>query len=897
MAKRRTWLLAGMIASVLVLVFSFVVLAQTRGGDQILVVEDVKGRASHGVEYVPGEILVRFKEGFKATAADVKAFSDAARVRGVEAAVTPEVLADPEAFSRRVGAEVLKSMRFAASEKFPMGLAIYHIKVPRGMSVEEAIELYKSNPAVMYAEPNIKVYREDFGQAVPVRPENLGYNYTPNDTLFGRMWALHNEGQEFRAGMIGMPDADIDAADAWGFILDELGISPADLPEVIVADIDTGIDITHPDLAANIWVNEDEIPGNGVDDDGNGYIDDVNGWDFFNDDNTVYDPQDEDDHGTHTAGTVAAVANNGQGVAGVAWNVKIMPLKFLGPEGGSTADAIEAFMYAAANGAHLTTNSWGYSGPPEQSMKDAIEASGLLSVFAAGNAGQDNDAFYPGYSHYPSSFPCENIIAVAASDWNDQLASFSCYGATTVDIAAPGHYILSTYPQDMVPPGYLPYAWMSGTSMATPHVAGAAAVLMALYPGKPAYPGGAPMDPGAPDDGSTLTIKDLILSFADRKPQFEGKVASGGRLNLFNAITYQLSPVITSVSASQTFGYAPLTVTLTGVADDPDGDILACFWMIPEIDFLANGEIVNVTLDAPGTYEAYFMAVDDSYNETVAKVTITVIKDEHTVLIINDDVGAPGDQMIASALEMAGLDYAVLTPPLTGVPTDTPNVVIWNLGGAYYDTLTDEDIAWLEAYLDNGGRLMIAGMDLIWDLGDHPFVQNYLHVAQYEQDVGVSAVYGVPGEFTEGMEMDLDYSVFGGADYSDIIVPDSYGRPIFTDESNNPYAIYAAKDGYKVIFLAFPVEAMPMGGQAAAQTTTAYLEDFIPAAVRVLTSVAPTADFSYVENEPNMVQFTDMSTDPNGDIVSWQWDFDDDGTIDATDQTRCTLILRTATTR
>lgn len=453
MEKRRTWLLAGAVASVLVLIFSLAVLAQTKGGGQILVVEGARDRASQGVEYAPGEILVRFKEGFQATAADAKAFADFATARGIRAVVTPEVLADPEAFSRRVGAQVLKSMRFRGSEKFPEGLAIHHVRVPLGMNVEEAIELYKSNPAVMYAEPNIKVYREDFGQVVPVRPENMSYYYAPNDALFGRMWALDNWGQEFRSGMTGTLDADIDAVDAWGFIVEELGLNPGDLPEVIVADIDTGIDITHPDLAANIWVNEDEIPDNGIDDDGNGYIDDVNGWDFYNDDNTVYDPYDEDDHGTHTAGTVAAVAENGEGVVGVAWNVKIMALKFLGPDGGYTDDAIEAFMYAAANGANLTTNSWGYSGPPEQAMQDAIEACGLLSIFAAGNAGQDNDATYPGYSHYPSSLPCENIISVAASDWNDQLASFSCYGETTVDVVAPGVYILSTYPQDMVLPG------------------------------------------------------------------------------------------------------------------------------------------------------------------------------------------------------------------------------------------------------------------------------------------------------------------------------------------------------------------------------------------------------------------------------------------------------------
>src|SRR5918999_1287399 len=266
---------------------------------------------------------------------------------------------------------------------------------------------------------------------------------------------------------------DADAPEAWN-----TGTGTA---ATVVAVIDEGVDVSHPDLRNNIWKNPGEVPGNGVDDDRNGYVDDVNGFDFANDDASVYDPDpidgSGDEHGTHVAGTIAAEGNNGAGITGVNWQAKVMALKFLGPNSGSTLDAVEAINYAVAKGADISNNSWGYVGSPSRSLKDAItraDNAGLLFVAAAGNGGadgvgDDNDANSTN-TNYPSSFSNPNIISVAATDNRDRLASFSNFGASTVDLGAPGVNVLSTLPGNR-------YGYYSGTSMATPHVTGVAALL------------------------------------------------------------------------------------------------------------------------------------------------------------------------------------------------------------------------------------------------------------------------------------------------------------------------------------------------------------------------------------------------------------------------------------
>lgn len=239
----------------------------------------------------------------------------------------------------------------------------------------------------------------------------------PNDPELGRLWGMNSWGAN-----------DIDAPEAWKIWTGEEGAG------ITVGIIDTGVDYTHQDLREQMWVNPNEIPGNGIDDDGNGHIDDVHGADFANNDG---DPMDDQLHGTHCSGTIAGVGDNGLGVAGVSWRgVRIMALKFLAGDGsGRTSDAIRAIDYAIAHGAKILSNSWG-GGGSSSALRVAIEraeAAGLLFVAAAGNSGTDNDE----EPHYPSNYEVSNIVSVASTAPGGELSSFSCFGKTTVHVAAP----------------------------------------------------------------------------------------------------------------------------------------------------------------------------------------------------------------------------------------------------------------------------------------------------------------------------------------------------------------------------------------------------------------------------------------------------------------------------
>ena len=335
-----------------------------------------------------------------------------------------------------------------------------------------------------------------------VEPDYVGHaEAVPDDTDFGQLWGMNNTGQSG-----GTLDADIDAPEAWDL---NTGSS-----SVVVGVIDTGVDYTHPDLKDNIWINPGEIPGNGLDDDGNGYIDDVHGWNFNGDTN---DPMDANGHGTHCAGIIGARGNNGIGVTGVCWRVSIMPLKWLDSKAnGADSDAVEAVAYATSMGAVLTSNSWFIpsNSPQLQHLKQAIDAAdtaGILFVASAGNDGFDNETV----SHYPSNYTSPNIIAVAAITRQDQLDSLSNYGATTVDLAAPGIDIYSTTPGSL---GNL-YNPKSGTSMAAAHVAGACALLKASRPSL-----------------THTEIRDIILRSTVPIPALAGKTVTGGRLNVCNAL-------------------------------------------------------------------------------------------------------------------------------------------------------------------------------------------------------------------------------------------------------------------------------------------------------------------------------------------------------------------------
>ncbi|UEM25318.1 S8 family serine peptidase (plasmid) [Skermanella mucosa] len=346
--------------------------------------------------------------------------------------------------------------------------------------------------------------RQAPGGAIEYMQANRIYSVSqtvPNDPDFGLLWGLDNQGQDG-----GVADADIDAPEAWD---QETGSG------TVVAVIDTGIELPHPDLDDNIWSNPGEIAGNGVDDDGNGYVDDISGYDFVNED---ADPTDDYFHGTHVAGTIAAEGDNGVGVTGVAWDARLMVVKAFDSAGfGNEFDIIQAIEYAALEGADISNNSWsGYDF--SQGVHDAVRLAGeqgQLFVAAASNETSDNDSF----PAYPASFDLDNIVSVAATTASDTLASFSNYGATTVDLGAPGENIYSTFTGGG-------YGYLSGTSMATPHVSGTAALLLSRNP-----------------DLSTGELKALLLDTVDPVADLAGRTVTGGRLNAAAALAASGPPV------------------------------------------------------------------------------------------------------------------------------------------------------------------------------------------------------------------------------------------------------------------------------------------------------------------------------------------------------------------
>lgn len=406
-----------------------------------------------------------------------------------------------------------------------------------------------------------------------LEPRTL-FAVTPNDPLFPQQWWMQN----------------VSAPQAWDLTT---GSS-----RVVVNVNDTGIDYTHPDLYLNIWLNQKEIPfaigskglrdtdgdglvtfwdlnaktgngrlvndsfvsdlnangyidagdllndarwENGVDNGGNGFTDDLVGWDFFDNDN---DPMDQHGHGTFCAGIIGSVGNNGEGGAGVAWRVQLMSTKNGGKKGGGPApEATAGIRYAADNGARVSNNSWRYTNPTKATLallNDAIdyaEQKDMLFVAAAGNESWDNDVAGV-YQAFPPSLPQPNILSVAATTQDDQLASFSSYGLTTIDLAAPGEAVGST--NRLVDNPSFPYGLGSGTSFAAPYVTGAAALLLARNPNL-----------------SYAQLKDAIMTTVDPLPALSGKTVTGGRLNIYRALasvtaSATSAPSATSVSVSST---------------------------------------------------------------------------------------------------------------------------------------------------------------------------------------------------------------------------------------------------------------------------------------------------------------------------------------------------------
>lgn len=434
------------------------------------------------MHYREGEILVKFRDKISESEADKKVISKQASIKW-----------------KSHFTKVIK------------------IKLPKDISVEKALEIYKNDPDVEYAEPNYIVKKAEV---------------VPNDPFLIQQWFHKNTGQYIGGDFTrktGTSDADIDTTDAWDITKGS--------NDIIIAIIDTGVDYNHPDLKDNIYRNPGEICNDGIDNDGDGFVDDCIGWNFSpyyskrRADNDPYD-DDCDGHGTHVAGIIGAIGNNGMGVSGINWNVKILPIKALTgvdkscDDSGTTdiANLLSAMEYAILMGAKVVNASYTYplscsKTVPSLSEKEMIiklKEAGILFIAAAGNYGCNNDI----YPFYPASHKVENIISVAATDSDDNHAIFnsqfsSNYGINSVHISAPGKDIYSTIPESLGS-----YGFMTGTSMAAPVVAGVAGLLLAKNP-----------------NYSYKELKDIILNSGDVVSSLINKTITGRRINVFRALS------------------------------------------------------------------------------------------------------------------------------------------------------------------------------------------------------------------------------------------------------------------------------------------------------------------------------------------------------------------------
>jgi len=499
--------------------------------------------------YEPGVVLVRFKDDPSAAKADLLAAS-----LGL-------VRAEP----RRSPTLKVDRMRIATKE-----------------TVEEAVARLNKEPQVIYAEPNYKI-----------RLLNV-----PNDPRYGECWGLNNTGQTG-----GTVDADIDAQEAWDISIGSYS--------VVVAVLDTGVDYTHPDLAANIWTNSDETPGNGIDDDNNGYVDDVRGWDFEHENNN---PMDDYGHGTHCSGIIGAVGNNGVGVAGVNWRVTIMPLRIIGNQDleAYCVDAAEAIHYAVDNGARIMSCSWWTVQHYSQTLENAVvyaDQHDVMLVAAAGNDSRDDDD--PAYNHWPSEWPYDNIIAVAATNHTDGRAYFSNWGLVSVDVGAPGEDILST-----IWPGQ-GYDVMSGTSMATPHVAGVVALMLSLQPNL-----------------TKQQIRQYLFTTVDPIPDLQGRTVTGGRVNAYRVLQalsgVPLPPV--ALAGGNRVVPAGTTVQLDGSKSfDPNQDPITFDWdFYPPMNSTASlndetSSTPSFTADVCGEYRAVLTVSDGTFTSDPDRATVNAL--------------------------------------------------------------------------------------------------------------------------------------------------------------------------------------------------------------------------------------------------------------------------------
>jgi len=451
------------------------------------------------LRYVPGQLLVKLKAG------------------GDSIEDVAEVVAHPQG-----GIEPLMKSQEGGD------LLLVNLD---GESVEEAVARLGQDARVEFAEPNYLWHTAA----------------VPDDAFFNQQYALLNTGSFLQ----GKPGADIGATRAWDLTTGS--------DNLVVAVIDTGVDLSHPDLAPNAWTNSQEIANNGIDDDGNGYVDDVHGWNYLTKSPKLYDDPDNDWHGTHVTGAIGAAGNNLIGVTGVAWHVKLMVLKFLGEQTGSTADAVKAINYVIDQkhrGQNVRAINASWAGSSESlSLKNAIIQAGnngILFVCAAGNGAiSDEGNDLESSPVYPAAWSADvsTIIAVAAVNNTDSFASFSNYGLSRVQVGAPGVFTISTIPNG-------DYGYGQGTSMAAPVVTGVAALLFAHEPNL-----------------SAAEARRRIVRTADPQPSLAGRLSSGGRVNAYNALTNTV-PHTPTRPAIGTVGLTKKTVIVDGIGFGTGGAVI-----------------------------------------------------------------------------------------------------------------------------------------------------------------------------------------------------------------------------------------------------------------------------------------------------------------------------------
>jgi subtilisin family serine protease len=595
------------------------------------------------------------------------------------------------------------------TEKFRRtGLSV--LKLSKGKTVNQTLAVLRNDPSVLYAEPDYIIKIDSI----------------PDDTYYGDLWGVTR----------------ISAAEAWQYTMGS--------KSVVVAVIDTGVDYTHHDLTSNIWTNADEIPGNGIDDDHNGYIDDIHGYDFRNNDS---DPFDDHGHGTHCAGTVGGVGFNSLGIIGVSPIVTIMPVKFLAADGtGSTSGAIRAIEYAVANGAKILSCSWG-GGEYSTALLEAInmaDSYGVTVIAAAGNNKVNTDVT----PQFPSCYQTSNIISVGASTEDELPANFSNFGLLSVDLFAPGQFILSTYPGQL-------YRRFSGTSMATPHVSGTLALYLSSAEG---------ITPAA--------LRQSLINTSDKITAYSGLCVSGGRMNTGEmVISSNPSPYldITSVTVTggdgDSFPESGETVSLnieiinkgevlrdstsTLYAMNNDVEVITSVSTYP--DTLTGGRALNLkpyTIKINNISNIYkksglILEVISRFTGKKERIEVPLfIGNQCDILLVDDDGGSITETYIAESLKSLGYNFVIWDVQKRGMPalsSINPALTIWNTGNLQGQVLTGVELNAIKSFLTSGGAVCMTGDEWANVLADDSFLKDIMKAGVLNRDISPEMQIGING--------------------------------------------------------------------------------------------------------------------------------------------------------